>query len=122
MSTTPSKLVLYVDDEDTLCRAFARSLRASDMRVITTTSPVAAMELLRTVKFDVVASDLRMPEVTGLDVLRRARDEQPDAQRLLVSGHPERSLPADALSDAGVTGVLGKPWTIEELRAALGIT
>jgi len=108
--------VLYVDDEAALCKAFERALRGTDVQVITTTSAPHALELLTTECFDVVASDLRMPQVDGLMVLRAARAHDPCTRRLLVSGQGEADEGGAALRDESVDEVVCKPWSLDELR------
>ena len=108
--------VLYVDDEAALCKAFERALRGGDLRVLTTTSPPQALELLASQSFDVVASDLKMPDMDGLGILRAARLHDPCARRLLVSGQGEADEGGAALRDESVDEVVCKPWSLDELR------
>jgi len=110
------KHVLYVDDEAALCRAFERALRGPELRVVTTTSAPHAVELLAAERFDVVATDYRMPELNGLEILRVARERNPNARRLLVSGRIEGEVEEAELRDADVDHVLVKPWSLDELR------
>jgi putative nucleotidyltransferase with HDIG domain len=110
------RTVLYVDDEAALCRAFERALRGPEMRVITTTSPPHAVELLDREPFDVVATDYRMPDINGIEILRAARRKAPQARRLLVSGRIEGEVPQEILDDADIDHVLIKPWSLDELR------
>lgn len=110
------RTILYVDDESALCRAFERALRSPEMRVITTTSAPRAVELMDSERFDVVATDYRMPEINGIEVLRLARHKAPGARRLLVSGRIEGEVEPQILDEADIDHVLLKPWTLEELR------
>ncbi len=110
------RTVLYVDDEAALCRAFERALRGPEMRVITTTSAPQAVEMLGREPFDVVATDYRMPEINGIELLRAARVKAPGARRLLVSGRIEGEVAQEILDDADIDHVLIKPWSLDELR------
>jgi putative nucleotidyltransferase with HDIG domain len=114
-----SRTVLYVDDEPALCRAFERALRSPNLRVVTTTSPPEAVEMLGKDSFDVVASDYRMPDINGLEVLRTARVRAPHARRLLVSGRIDSDAESAEIASADVDQVLYKPWSLDELRRAV---
>jgi CheY-like chemotaxis protein len=107
--------VLYVDDEPALCRAFERALRGR-LRVVTTTSALEALELMGRDRFDVVASDFRMPDASGLEVLRAARARIPGARRLLISGRLGEDGETIAIEEDEVDGILMKPWSLDELR------
>ncbi len=111
-----STSILYVDDEPALCRAFERALRAPGVKVITTTSATAALEIIAREKLDVVASDYRMPDANGVEVLREAKRCCPGARRLLVSGRIEGEVEVTDLAEADVDCVVLKPWSLDELR------
>ena len=114
--TVVTRTILYVDDEPALCRAFERALRGPGVRIVTTTSAPHAVELLDSERFDVVATDYRMPELNGIEILRAARTRAPGARRLLVSGRVDGEVNNDVLADADVDGVVIKPWSLDELR------
>jgi response regulator RpfG family c-di-GMP phosphodiesterase len=112
--------VLYVDDEPTLCRAFARLFASEqDVQVTTTTSPLDAKTKLEEGPFDVVVSDLRMPGMDGLSLLSVARAKLPLAGRLLVSGFADLGAALTAINDIGIDRMLTKPWNTAELVAAV---
>jgi response regulator RpfG family c-di-GMP phosphodiesterase len=112
--------VLYVDDEPGLCRAFSRIFRErDDLQVVTVGSPDEALTLLGRERFDVVVSDLRMPGMSGLDLLATARRRAPDARRLLVSGYADFESALDAINEVGIDRLLTKPWENEEVRGAV---
>jgi response regulator RpfG family c-di-GMP phosphodiesterase len=112
--------VLYVDDEPGLCRAFARLfLDDVNLRVSTVGTPEEAMELLRSESFDVIVSDLRMPGMSGLELLAAARQRAPDMRRLLVSGYADFESALDAINEVGIDRLLMKPWQNEEVRGAI---
>jgi response regulator RpfG family c-di-GMP phosphodiesterase len=117
--------VLYVDDEPSLCRAFARVFRdRGDLEVVAVGSPDEAIALLGEgqgdgARFDVIVSDLRMPGMSGLDLLAAARRRAPDMRRLLVSGYADFESALDAINEVGIDRLLTKPWQNEELRGAV---
>lgn len=112
--------VLYVDDEPSLCRAFARLFREDErFDVRTVSSPEEAITLMGRETFDVVVSDLRMPGMSGIELLATARRRLPRARRLLVSGYADFESALDAINEVGVDRLLTKPWTNDELRGAV---
>ena len=112
--------VLYVDDEPSLCRAFARLFR-QDAKVVvaTASSPQEALTLLDAEQFDVIVSDLRMPGMSGIELLAKGRRMRPEMRRLLVSGFADFESALDAINEVGVDRMLVKPWDIGELRTAV---
>src|SRR5215211_5247226 len=79
--------VLFVDDDARILAGVADSLRRapSGWETRFALGGEAALDLIATERFDVVVSDLSMPLVDGLAVLERAREQQPDAVRIVLS-------------------------------------
>lgn len=92
---------------------------APALEVATTSSPRQALHMLDEQPFDVVVSDLRMPDVDGIALLSHARTARPDARRLLVSGYADFETAVTAINRVGVDRLLTKPWDGEELTAAV---
>jgi response regulator RpfG family c-di-GMP phosphodiesterase len=116
----PTARVLYVDDEPNLCRAFERIFRDDTRLAITTANaPDEALALFKREAFDVVVSDLRMPGMSGIEVLAAARRALPEARRLLVSGYADFESAMDAINEVGVDRLLMKPWQNDEIRGAV---
>lgn len=86
------------------------------MKVTTTTSPPEAVALIGSQSFDVIATDYRMPDINGIEILRTARERAPDARRLLVSGRIEGEVEESVLRDADIDHIVTKPWSLDELR------
>lgn len=108
--------ILFVDDEpqvlEGLRNALFRERRKWDL-VFASGGP-AALQEIRSRSFDVVVSDMQMPEVDGLQLLSAVRDQHPATVRLMLSGHVDRSLVVRAM--ASVHQLLSKPCTSEKLR------
>lgn len=84
----PKARILFVDDEKLILKAFARLLEAKDYYVKTAVSGYEAIDLVKLEKFDIVYTDLVMPDVNGVEVCKEIKKVQPDAEVVLISGHP----------------------------------
>lgn len=107
--------ILCVDDEQDVVSTLRRAFRR-DYDVVTATSGVEAIELIRTQQFDLIISDQRMPEVTGDMVLKFAMESQPETIRILLTGHSDMESLVKCVNDAGVYKYITKPWEPEMLR------
>ena len=87
-SREPGKArLLVVDDEPIALRNLERVLAKEGYAVTTAASGQAALKLLRPGAFDLVLTDLRMEKVDGMEVLRRARENDPDLEVILITGY-----------------------------------
>ena len=111
--------ILFVDDEPKVLSGLQRMLcgLVDDWDMEFANSGREALELLAQRTFDVVISDMRMPEMDGATLLNRTRDLYPDTVRIVLSGHSERAL---VLRSIGATHrYLAKPCHPEELRGVV---
>src|SRR5262245_41822917 len=81
--------VLLADDEETLCKALARVLRAADFEVVIATDGSLALEAIVSGGFDVIVCDVHMPGATGIDLLRVVRAYDLDVPVILMTGDPD---------------------------------
>jgi two-component system probable response regulator PhcQ len=119
--TTPRLLI--VDDEPSVLSALRRSLRqhfGQTLAVDTCDDPVAALALARAQPYDIVLSDLRMPEVDGLAFLALVSAVAPHSVRMVLTGSADFETAQRAINEAGVFRYLTKPWTENELHSHLG--
>jgi serine/threonine-protein kinase len=79
----------------------------------------AGLELIRNRKFDVIVSDQRMPGLTGVELLRLARDLQPNATRLLLTGYSDLGAIISSINEGEIFRFVTKPWSNTELRGIL---
>jgi response regulator RpfG family c-di-GMP phosphodiesterase len=101
--------VLVVDDEAHIVSALQRTMRREPWAVLTADSGFAALDLLARRRVHVILSDQKMPGMSGLDLLARARALQPDAVRILITGWTEE-VPREQIDALGVRALLPKPW------------
>ena len=112
-----SPYVLYVDDEVENLAVFEAA--CDRFAVLTASSGAQALELMRKFEVAVLLADNRMPGMTGLELLERARLESPQTLRMLVTAYSDLSTAEDAINRGGVRRYLRKPWNNDELCATL---
>ena len=113
------RTLLLVDDEENIVAALRRLLRAEGWKVLSATSAEQALHQLARHEVDVVLSDQRMPGMTGVELLRRAKELYPETIRLVLSGYTELQSITDAINEGAIYKFLAKPWDDEQLRAHL---
>jgi putative nucleotidyltransferase with HDIG domain len=111
--------VLFVDDEVNILRALQRLLRSEDMNVLCASRPEDAIEALSRNHVQVVVSDQRMPEMSGVDLLARVRERWPDVIRMMLTGYTEMDVAVDAINRGEIYRLITKPWNDDELRATI---
>ena len=107
--------LLIVDDEDIVLVALRETLRRQNYDVVAKSDPAEAIEELKRTEFAVVLSDQRMPQLTGLELLARARQIQPNATRILITAVLSLDTVIDAINKGEIYRFIVKPWLREEL-------
>ncbi len=106
--------VLVVDDEKNTREGLRWALEGPDVEVITAANGLEALELLRQYPVDLVITDLRMPELDGMELLKRIRLEMPEIPVIILTGHGSVENAVEAMKD-GAVDYLQKPVNIDEL-------
>ncbi len=107
--------VLLVDDQEELRRLYRRTLAKDGHDIALASNGRDAVAQATSERFDVVISDLRMPDMGGLDMLRALRAADPDLPVVLVSGSPDLDAAMKAV-ELGALEFLVKPVAFEKLR------
>ncbi|RMD86007.1 MAG: sigma-54-dependent Fis family transcriptional regulator [Candidatus Dadabacteria bacterium] len=110
--------ILIVEDDFAMLETCAQVLARAGFEVRTAGSGREALEVLQASAFDVVLTDLRMPEVSGLDVLRAAKHSDPETVVILITAFPTVDTAVEALKQ-GAADYLLKPFSTEQLRDAV---
>ncbi|HET7328928.1 MAG TPA: FAD-dependent oxidoreductase [Nocardioidaceae bacterium] len=116
--------ILTVDDDPMVSAAIARDLRnryGADYRVVRATSGAEALSVLaelvlRDRQVALIAADQRMPQMTGIEMLERARTDVPGAKCLLLTAYADTDVAIKAINDIGLDYYLLKPWDPPEDR------
>lgn len=107
--------LLIVDDEIMVIRSLLRVLGDDSYTIYHAVDPIKAVEILVSTPVDVIISDQRMPELTGLELLMMARDVQPDAIRILMSGYSDIDIVIAAINEGRIYQYITKPWDNDKL-------
>jgi diguanylate cyclase (GGDEF)-like protein/PAS domain S-box-containing protein len=111
------RTLLLVDDEENIVSSLKRLFRRDGYHIVTAYSAAEGLQRLTEVDVDVIVSDQRMPGMTGVEFLRRAKDLYPDTVRMVLSGFTELQSIIDAVNEGAIYKFLTKPWDDARLRA-----
>jgi PAS domain S-box-containing protein/diguanylate cyclase (GGDEF)-like protein len=111
-----TRTLLLVDDEDNIVSALKRTLRRDGYHIVTARDAAEGLQRLTEHEVDVIVSDQRMPGMTGVEFLRRAKDLYPHTVRMVLSGYTELQSIIDAVNEGAIYKFLTKPWDDERLR------
>lgn len=110
--------ILFVDDEPRILNTM-RMLFRNTYNLLFANGGAEAIAILKSQRVDVVVSDQRMPEVTGIEVLRCARENQPDAMRILLTGYSDLNAVLGSINEGEVFRFINKPWINEQLTQTI---
>lgn len=119
-TSDPSQFpVLIIDDDLAVLHSLRETLERAGYHIVTCNSPLKALELIRDREFSVVITDMRMPEMTGLEFLGHCEKIQPNATRVLITAVLSLSTVLDAINRGFIYRFIPKPWLHEELLATV---
>jgi DNA-binding NtrC family response regulator len=108
--------ILVVDDDNTLLKFFKIHLNKFFSRVIVVKNAKEAIDTLREKEIDLVLSDIRMPRMDGLQLMKRVRKHDPSIPILMISGALLTEDQIKAAED-DADGYLRKPFSVDDLHA-----
>lgn len=108
--------VLLVDDEVDFLDSLTERMQLRGFEVTACASALAAIRRLEEEPFDAVVLDLQMPEMDGLEALRRFKKKEPDVELILLTGHASVESGVRAIQ-LGATSFLEKPVDLEALTS-----
>jgi PAS domain S-box-containing protein len=110
--------VLVIDDEDFVRETLADMLTELDHKVVTVCGGREALEKVATGKFDLVFTDLAMPEMDGWETARAIRKRRPELPVVLVTGYGATAQPPSGELDL-VAGIIGKPFDFDQVTSTI---
>lgn len=117
-NTTKKEQILVVDDSPDTLELLQRNLESKGYRVLTALGAVEAIKVLESVPIDLVITDLKMPEVDGLSLVRHIHENYKNTEVMMITGYPSIEGAVEAVK-TGAEEYLAKPFTDEELFASV---
>lgn len=116
----PSKhKILFVDDDSNVINALRKVFSLEPYDILFTTNPREALTMARREKPSVVICDMRMPDLSGIDVFQAISEYAPNLGKIMLTGHADLDSSIDAINLGHVDRFLNKPCKDEELRQAV---
>lgn len=113
-----TKKILVVDDEQNSREGLTKILIKEGFEVVSAESGEAALAEAKKQAFDLIITDLRMPEISGIDVLEKIRGKKPDIGVIIVTAYGEVNSYLKAMT-LGAFEYLNKPIKLDELRRVI---
>lgn len=113
--STKNNNVLIVDDEESVLSTLKRVFHKSEFALETCTSPIKALDLLKTKAFATVISDQRMPEMEGTKFLAECQKLYPEMTRIMLTGFADQESAIAAINHGAIYLYLNKPWNNDDL-------
>jgi two-component system response regulator HupR/HoxA len=109
---------MVVDDEPANLRVLERLFR-SEYEMVMAGSGALALRLLQQHDVALVITDQRMPDMTGLELLKRTADLRPHMVRIILTGYTDAETLVEAINSGLVYKYVTKPWNNEEMRVTI---
>lgn len=106
--------VLFVDDEIGILNSIRRSTMDEDFESLFATSGEEALKIFEQHEISVLVSDMKMPGMDGLTLLKKVREKYPDVIRMVLSGYNQLGQILTTINQVGVSKFITKPWAAEE--------
>jgi two-component system probable response regulator PhcQ len=115
----PNSRILIVDDEENILNSLKRLLRKEPYEILTAIDGEEGLKILDDHQVDLIVSDLKMPQMNGIEFLKRAKEKNPVPLRIMLTGHADLKSVVDAIDQGEVYRFLLKPWNDEELKMTI---
>jgi two-component system NtrC family sensor kinase len=109
------RTVLFVDDDEVVLQSLQRGLLDESYNKLFVKSCNEALEILQQVEVHVIVADMRMPEMTGLELLRNVKEDYPDIVGMILSGYEQDAALQTAVDQGEIFKLIPKPWKYGEM-------
>jgi len=114
------RTILFVDDEENILKSLRRGLIDEPYKTLFANSAKEALEILEQEKIHILVTDMRMPEMGGLDLLRIVKKKYPDIVKIVLSGYTQVTTLLTAINQGDIHKYITKPWDLEgEFKPAI---
>ncbi len=108
------RTVLFVDDEANVLTSLKRGLLDEPYNTLFAESGQRALEILKQQEVHVLVTDMRMPQMGGLELLKTVQKEYPHIVRMILSGYTQVTTLLTAINQGKIFKFITKPWKLEE--------
>ncbi|WP_160673867.1 response regulator [Clostridium sp. C8-1-8] len=108
------KSILFVDDQDEILLLLKRMFQDEEYNLFFANGGPQAIELLKHNNIDILVTDLRMPGMSGLEVLKVVKTQYPDIVRIVLSGFSQIPSIIEAINSGDIFKYITKPWKVDE--------
>jgi two-component system response regulator HupR/HoxA len=108
------RTILFVDDEEKVLKSLERGLLDEPYNCYFAKSGKSALEILEQNEVHIIVTDMRMPEMSGLELLRIVKEKYPHIVRLVLSGYTQVTTLLTAINQGEIFKFITKPWKLEE--------
>ena len=110
--------IMVVDDEESMCKFMEIMLKREGYQVSTNQHAPTALEMVKSQDYDLVIADLMMPEMSGLELLSRAKSAKPDIDFIVMTAFASVDSAIEALKN-GASDYITKPFKVDEIKIAV---
>ena len=111
--------ILFLDDEEKILFSLKRVFRPEDYEPFYFTNPMEALNFLKANDISVIVSDMKMPEMNGVDFFLKAKKIQPEAIRIILSGYSDAGNIMEALNKGSIWNFISKPWNNDDIKISI---
>lgn len=108
------RTVLFVDDEEKVLSSLRRGLLGEPYETLFASSGKEALEILKQNEVHVIVTDMRIPEMSGLELLRTVKRDYPHIIRMVLSGYADTDTLLAAINQGEIFRFIAKPWKSNE--------
>lgn len=113
--SVPSHTILCVDDETLILSALKRVFQQTDYQVVIASSGKEALEIMQSLTVDLIISDMRMPEMSGVELLSEVTQKWPQVKQILLTAYSEMDAVRKVKKQARLFAMVDKPWEKNDL-------
>ena len=109
---TKKRTVLFIDDDSVVLLSIVRGLQDQPYNILSANGYTEALEILKQKEVHVIVTDMCMPEMNGLELLRTVRKEYPEIIGMVLTGYLQDTALQTAVEDGEVFKLIPKPWKL----------
>ena len=112
------KRILFIDDDELVLETFKIVLGSYNFDITTTSSSLKGLELALENDFDLIITDLRMPDLNGAELVEKVKSDKPEARIYILTSYTKDDIVKTVL-DSGASGIMEKPFELSKIISIL---